>query len=211
MSGMLQTWVSTFSAALVRGALGWVAMRAGSGSVAQGTGRIVPNPTVVCAIAAGCFALGGVAIYAALFHDGGIAAWCVGLPSVSFGILMLLGLSPRMAVTWDPVRLEGPASYGMPPFGRMAGIVLSGPDVGQVFDLGNALMRSADPLRAIGAEVWGPAAAPIARVRRRHRVRLLVKAPKGVPLQDALRTWLAPVRLRGQLRLSVDIDPQSFL
>ncbi|MEM9474703.1 MAG: hypothetical protein AAGA71_05390 [Pseudomonadota bacterium] len=117
MAGILQTAVSTLIAALVMGALGWVAMRAGSRSVDHATRRIVPNPTVICAIAAGCFALGGVAIYAALFHNGGIAAWCVGLPSVSFGILMLLGLSPRMAVTWDPVRLEGPASYGMPPFG----------------------------------------------------------------------------------------------
>lgn len=102
-------------------------------------------------------------------------------------------------------------AFGMPPFGRMAGIVLSGPDVAQVFDLGNALVRGAGPLRAIGADVWGPAAAPIARVRGRHRVRLLVKAPKGAPLQDALRRWLAPVKLRGQVRMAVDIDPQSFL
>ena len=56
-----------------------------------------------------------------------------------------------------------------------------------------------------------PAAAPIARVRGRHRVRLLVKAGKGVPLQAAIAAWIAPVRLKGDLRLSVDIDPQSFL
>ena len=100
---------------------------------------------------------------------------------------------------------------GVPPYGRMAGIILSGPEVAPVFDLGNALARNDAPLRAIGAQVYGPAPAPIARIRGRHRVRLLVKAVKGAPLQEALARWLAPVRLKGDLRLSVDIDPQSFL
>jgi primosomal protein N' (replication factor Y) len=99
---------------------------------------------------------------------------------------------------------------GVPPFGRMAGIILSGSDVAKVFDLGNALARNDAPLRAIGAQVYGPAPAPIARIRGRHRVRLLVKATKGAPLQDAIARWIAPARLKGDLRLSVDIDPQSF-
>ncbi|MGX9351104.1 primosomal protein N' [Shimia sp. W99] len=99
---------------------------------------------------------------------------------------------------------------GVPPYGRMAGIILSGGDVSQVFDLGNALARNAGMLRAIGAEVYGPAPAPIARVRGRHRVRLLVKADKGAPLQAALAEWVGQFRLKGDLRLAVDIDPQSF-
>ncbi|WP_171173524.1 primosomal protein N' [Ruegeria sp. HKCCD8929] len=99
---------------------------------------------------------------------------------------------------------------GVPPYGRMAGIILSGPEVGPVFDLGNAMARNDAPLRQIGAQVFGPAPAPIARIRGRHRVRLLVKAPKGVPLQEAIARWIAPLRLKGDLRLSVDIDPQSF-
>ncbi len=99
---------------------------------------------------------------------------------------------------------------GVPPYGRMAGIILSGTDTAQVFDLGNHLARNDGALRAIGAQLYGPAPAPIARIRGRHRVRLLVKAPKGVALQDAVARWLAPVRLKGDLRLAVDIDPQSF-
>lgn len=99
---------------------------------------------------------------------------------------------------------------GVPPYGRMAGIILSGPDVAQVFDLGNALARNDGALRDIGAQVFGPAPAPIARVRGRHRVRLLVKAAKGAPIQAAVARWIAPYKLKGDLRLSVDIDPQSF-
>ena len=99
---------------------------------------------------------------------------------------------------------------GVPPYGRMAGIILSGSDAAAVFDLGNHLARHDGPLRAVGAQVFGPAPAPIARVRGRHRVRLLVKADKGVALQEALGRWVGGLRLKGDLRLAVDIDPQSF-
>ena len=100
---------------------------------------------------------------------------------------------------------------GVPPYGRMAGIILSSPDVAQVFDVGADLARHDEPMRAIGAQVFGPAPAPIARIRGRHRVRLLVKAGKGAPLQAALADWVGQVKLPGNVRLAVDIDPQSFL
>lgn len=102
------------------------------------------------------------------------------------------------------------AQAGVPPYGRMAGIILSGPEVGQVFDAGNLLARQDGPLRRIGAQVFGPAPAPIARIRGRHRVRLLVKADKAAPLQEALAAWVSQVTLKGEMRLAVDIDPQSF-
>jgi len=99
---------------------------------------------------------------------------------------------------------------GVPPFGRLAGIVLSSPDVQAVFDFGAELARRDGPLRRVGAEVFGPAPAPIARVRGRHRVRLLVKAAKGVALQPALAEWVGQLRPPANLRVAIDIDPQSF-
>ncbi|MGI9394577.1 MAG: replication restart helicase PriA, partial [Boseongicola sp.] len=101
-------------------------------------------------------------------------------------------------------------SMGVPPYGRMAGIVLSSPNVQEVFDIGKRLAMQDAPLRRIGAQVFGPAAAPIARIRGRHRVRLLIKADKGAPLQPALAEWVAQIKMPGNLRLSIDIDPQSF-
>lgn len=70
--------------------------------------------------------------------------------------------------------VPGRRAAGVPPYRRMAGIILSSPDVAQVFDFGGELARRSEPLKRIGAEVWGPAPAPIARVRGR----LLVKAGK---------------------------------
>jgi primosomal protein N' (replication factor Y) len=99
---------------------------------------------------------------------------------------------------------------GMPPYGRLAGIVISAPDAAAAFDVGTHLARTDAPIRAAGGVVYGPAPAPIARVRGRHRVRLLVKAPKGVALQAAIGRWIGGLKLPGQVRLSVDIDPQSF-
>ena len=106
---------------------------------------------------------------------------------------------------------EGRRAVGVPPFGRMAGIILSGPELEPLFDLGTALARNDAPLRRVGAQLFGPAPAPIARVRGRHRVRMLIKAEKTTPLQAAIKAWLRGVKLPASVRLAVDIDPQSFL
>jgi primosomal protein N' (replication factor Y) (superfamily II helicase) len=62
-----------------------------------------------------------------------------------------------------------------------------------------------------GLSVLGPAPAPLAILRGRHRRRFLVTAERGVNIQSALREWLGRVRLSGSVRLQVDIDPYSFL
>lgn len=105
---------------------------------------------------------------------------------------------------------EARRATAMPPFGRLAGVILSAPEPEPAFALGTRLATQDAPLRAIGARIFGPAPAPIARIRGRHRVRLLIKAARAAPLQGALRAWLAPHKLPRDLRLSVDIDPQSF-
>jgi len=110
---------------------------------------------------------------------------------------------------WQAEAAERQAT-GMPPYGRLAGIIISATEAAAAHDLGAALARNDGPLREIGALVYGPAPAPIARVRGRHRVRLLVKAPKGAPLQAAIRRWLSGLKLPNAVRLAVDIDPQSF-
>jgi len=99
---------------------------------------------------------------------------------------------------------------GAPPYGRMAGVIVSGVDEVRTWDTARALGRAADTLRASGADLFGPAPAPIARVRGRHRVRLLVRAAKSAALQPALRAWLAAVPVPGNVRVTIDVDPQSF-
>lgn len=102
-------------------------------------------------------------------------------------------------------------SAGMPPYGRLAGIILSHPDPGVLADFARHLASRAGPIHAAGAELFGPAPAPIARIRGRHRMRMLIRAPRQAAIQQAIADWLRPVKLPTNMRLSVDIDPQSFL
>jgi primosomal protein N' (replication factor Y) len=106
--------------------------------------------------------------------------------------------------------IEARRAAGLPPFGRLAAIVVSGNDRGSAQGYANAFRRAAPVSEAI--HVLGPAEAPLAVVRGRHRFRLLVQAPRNADLQAYLRAWLdAAPPARGGLRLQVDIDPQSFL
>jgi primosomal protein N' (replication factor Y) (superfamily II helicase) len=60
--------------------------------------------------------------------------------------------------------------------------------------------------------VLGPADAPLSLVRGRHRLRLLVKAPRNFDLSAYLRDWLAEgPKPKGSIKLDIDVDPQSFL
>ena len=99
---------------------------------------------------------------------------------------------------------------GMPPFGRLAAIIVSGKDRDQTADYARALARAAPQHETI--RVLGPAEAPLAILRGRFRHRFLVKAPRSVDIQQFLRTWIAAAPApRGSLRTVVDIDPVSFM
>ena len=108
----------------------------------------------------------------------------------------------------------------LPPFGRLAGIVVSGPDKSEVEVHARALARVAYNMlnseelqeRWHGISVLGPAEAPIALIRGKHRYRLLARGPRESDLQGFLRGMLSmgPKERRG-IRVGVDIDPMSFI
>jgi primosomal protein N' (replication factor Y) (superfamily II helicase) len=97
-----------------------------------------------------------------------------------------------------------------PPFGRLASLVISANDRHAAESYGRALVAHAPKDDAV--RILGPAEAPIAVVRGRHRFRLLVKSSRAFDLSAYLRDWLgrAP-KPRGNVRLEVDVDPMSFL
>ncbi len=98
--------------------------------------------------------------------------------------------------------------YAMPPFARMAIVTLSGSKLPETKQAAQKL-ASMIP-REEGAEVLGPAPAPIALLRGRHRMRFLVKMPRRGKIQEFIRCWLASTKLPHSLRVGVDIDPQHF-
>lgn len=102
------------------------------------------------------------------------------------------------------VRREG----ALPPFQRLAAVIVSATDKAEAHAHAAALARTAPGGEV---EVLGPAEAPLAILRGRYRYRLLVRAPRSVPLQDIMAEWLGGVAVGGTVRRAVDIDPQSFL
>ncbi len=97
----------------------------------------------------------------------------------------------------------------LPPYGRLAALVLSSENAEAVEKTAQALASSIPNAERL--EVYGPADAPLALVRGRRRKRLLVRADRDVDLQGFLRAWLARVKVPGSVRLNVDVDPYSFL
>ncbi|MGA2945178.1 MAG: primosomal protein N' [Xanthobacteraceae bacterium] len=102
-----------------------------------------------------------------------------------------------------------------PPFGRLASLVVSGPDKIETQSFARALARAApkdnSPMHD-DVRILGPADAPLSLVRGRHRLRLLVKSPRAFDLSAYLRDWLAAApKAKGSIKLDIDVDPQSFL
>ncbi|NCV49614.1 MAG: primosomal protein N' [Rhodobacterales bacterium] len=98
----------------------------------------------------------------------------------------------------------------MPPFGRLVGIIVSSTNFEKAMDTANQLKKNTDALDRLSAKVYGPALAPVARIKGRHRLRFLIKSPKNLGLQEAVRNWVATISLKGDVRLVIDIDPQTF-
>jgi primosomal protein N' (replication factor Y) len=97
-----------------------------------------------------------------------------------------------------------------PPFGRLASLVISGGDKQATERFARRIALAAPPDERV--RVLGPAEAPIALVRGRYRFRLMAKSSRGFDLSVYLRQWLAAApKATGNLRLDVDVDPQSFL
>ncbi len=106
--------------------------------------------------------------------------------------------------------IEARERSAYPPFGRLASLVVSGEDKHDTQSFARALARAAPLDEAV--RILGPAEAPLALIRGRHRLRLLIKAPRGYDLSAYLRDWLsAGPKPKGSIKLDIDVDPQSFL
>jgi primosomal protein N' (replication factor Y) len=104
---------------------------------------------------------------------------------------------------------EARRQAAMPPFGRLAAIIVSAEDQGEAEAVARRIGHSAPSVD--GMAVFGPAPAPMAMLRGRHRQRLLVHASRSLDVQDVIRDWLDTVDWSPKVRVGVDVDPYSFL
>ncbi len=96
-----------------------------------------------------------------------------------------------------------------PPYGRLAALIVSA-DTARGGRWAGAGPGPRGAARGGGA-VLGPAPAPLAMLRGRHRRRLLLKTRRDMAVQPILREWLGKVAVGRGARVEVDVDPVSFL
>ena len=112
-------------------------------------------------------------------------------------------------ITFMAAEAESRRQANMPPFGRLAALIVSAKSE----DLANIAAAQLNRVRpnAKGITVLGPAPAPMALLRGRHRRRFLLKTTKEINIQGIIRDWLALADVPKKARVQIDIDPYSFL
>ncbi|WP_409432107.1 primosomal protein N' [Litorimonas sp. RW-G-Af-16] len=98
---------------------------------------------------------------------------------------------------------------GLPPFGKLAAVIISGPEFKKVEALAAKFVKLAP--RAKGIEILGPSEAPIGRLRGRFRWRLFIQAEAQVNLSKYMSVWQSKLRPPSKYKIQIDIDPQSFM
>ncbi len=98
---------------------------------------------------------------------------------------------------------------GMPPYGKLAALIVSGDDPQAVDKVAADLSRAAP--HGDEVEVLGPAPAPLSLLRGKHRRRLLLKTARRIGVQSVLKQWLGRVQVPSTVRVQIDVDPYSFI
>ena len=104
---------------------------------------------------------------------------------------------------------EARRDAGAPPFGRWAAIIISSEDDREAREAANRIGAARPNLDDV--MILGPASAPMALLRGRYRYRLLINARRSANVQDVIRQWLGALDFPPGVRVSVDIDPYSFV
>ena len=98
---------------------------------------------------------------------------------------------------------------GLPPFGKLAAVIIWGPDAKKTHDLARKFLNQAP--RAEGIEILGPSEAPISRLRGSYRFRLFIQADSCVNLSKYMSQWKNKLRAPARYKIQIDIDPQNFM
>ncbi|MBC6402818.1 MAG: primosomal protein N' [Hyphomonadaceae bacterium] len=100
-------------------------------------------------------------------------------------------------------------AFELPPFGKLAAVIVSGPELQTVETLAGDCVHRA--LRIKGIDIMGPSEPPIARLRGNHRRRMLVQSAANINLSKYMQDWLGEIKPPGKYKIHIDIDPWSFM
>ena len=96
----------------------------------------------------------------------------------------------------------------LPPFQRFISLILTGEN--EVKLETEAMKFKLAIENKIYGKILGPVSAPIFRLKRKYRVRLLIRGSKTLKLQNSLASIISRYKFSSGIKLSVDVDPISF-
>jgi len=97
----------------------------------------------------------------------------------------------------------------MPPYGRLAAIILSSKFESNLDSFSSDISRLAPSFKNV--KIFGPAPAPMYFLRGKYRRRFLIKSDKTVNIQKVLIDWTKKINKPSNINLTIDIDPFSFM
>ncbi|MDR2766261.1 MAG: primosomal protein N' [Holosporaceae bacterium] len=105
------------------------------------------------------------------------------------------------------LEIDGRRGRELPPFHRFAAVIISGTNRELTEQVARDLGKTPPP----GVKMYGPAPAPLFLLRGRTRWRILLKSPKKISLNNIIKIWLSSQKSHKNVKIQIDIDPNSFL
>ncbi|MEI6730970.1 MAG: primosomal protein N', partial [Pseudomonadota bacterium] len=100
----------------------------------------------------------------------------------------------------------------MPPYGKLAAVIVEGKDEGEVTAFMRDLANAGSKMQIDGSPlILGPAPAPLTRISGKYRYRILIKAGKNFPLRQWLADWLLTRTIPAKFKLKIDVEPYNFM
>ena len=96
----------------------------------------------------------------------------------------------------------------LPPFQRFIALILTGENENKLQK--EALRFKSFIKNKIYGKILGPVSAPIFKLRKKYRIRLLIRGPKTLKMQNSLAIVIPKFKFLSGIKLSVDVDPINF-
>ena len=96
----------------------------------------------------------------------------------------------------------------LPPYQRFISLILTGENEKKLekeaFNFKNFIENK------INGKILGPVSAPIFRIKKKFRIRLLIRGSKSMKMQNSLAKIIPKYKFFKGIKLSVDVDPINF-
>jgi primosomal protein N' (replication factor Y) (superfamily II helicase) len=96
----------------------------------------------------------------------------------------------------------------LPPFYRLISLIISGKNETLVMKFANSTKHKLPKINQVN--ILGPVLAPITKLKKNYRCRILIRYPKNLYIQKYLSGSLEKIKITSGIKLEVDVDPINF-